>query len=93
MVTTRHFEPQDESFFDCATTALVPIDGTDTYYMPEDAANFGEVFGRNTSYVIDPEECMADNFSYALTYGVGGVDGEEYPTPEIIEGIIDYLRR
>ena len=32
-----------------------------------DAENFIEVFGDNTDYVIDPEECMADNFGYALT--------------------------
>ena len=27
-----------------------------------------EVFGENRDYVIDPEECMADNFAYALTF-------------------------
>ena len=92
-VTTRHFEPQDKSFFDCAETALVPIDGSDTYYTPEETSNFDEVFGKNTGYVVDPEECMADNFSYALAFGMDGPDGKGYPTPEIIEGIIDYLRR
>ena len=43
--------------------------------------------------MIDPEECMADNFSLALTYGMEGPDGIGYPNPEIIKGIIDYLKR
>ena len=72
---------------------MVPVDGTDTYYTPEQAANFDDVFGTNTSYVVDPEECMADNFSLALTYGMEGEDGNGYNSPEIIEGIFAYLTR
>ncbi|MBP3871125.1 MAG: hypothetical protein J6E46_09135 [Faecalicoccus sp.] len=92
-VTTKHFEKAGDQFFDVATTALVPIDGSDIYYTPEQAENFDEVFGKNTDYVVDPEECMADNFSYALNYGMKGSKGEGYPNPEIIEGIIDYLKK
>ena len=69
-------------------TALVPVDGSDIYYLPEDVDNFWEVFGRNTDYVIDPEECMADNFSFTMAYGL---DGKEYEDPEIIKAIHDYL--
>ena len=72
-------------------TALVPVDGTDAWYAVEQASNFDEVFGTNTGYVIDPEECMADNFSYAVMYGEKGADGKGYPNPEIIEAIIEYL--
>ena len=72
---------------------LVPVDGSDVYYEREQASNFDEVFGKNTGYVIDPEECMADNFSYAMLYGMKGDDGKGYPNPEIIQGIIDYLKR
>ena len=43
-VTTKHFEKEGDRFFDSATTALVPIDGTDKYYTPEDADNFGYLF-------------------------------------------------
>jgi hypothetical protein len=68
MVTTKHFEKEGDSIFDCYTTALVPIDGTDVYYTPEQAANFDEVFGKNTEYVIDPEECLADNFAFSMLY-------------------------
>lgn len=92
-VTTKHFENDGDSFFDYATTALIPVDGTDTYYTPEQADNFNEVFGTNTDYVIDPEECMADNFSFALAYGREGEDGNGYPNPEIIEGILNYLSK
>lgn len=91
-VTTKHFEKEGDTFFDYFTTALIPIDGTDTYYTPERASNFNEIFGTNTDYVIDPEECMADNFSYAMKYGIEGPNGSGYPSPEIIESILDYLK-
>ena len=74
-------------------TALVPIDGTDIYYTRDQASDFDEVFGTNTGYVIDPEECMADNFAYAMYYGINGQDGQGYPNPEIISGIIDIVSR
>ena len=35
--------------------------------------------------------CMADNFGYALTYGMDGPTGGGYPNPEIIEGIFAIL--
>ena len=72
--------------------ALVPVDGTNTYYLREQASNFNEVFGTNNDYVIDPEECMADNFADAMQYGVSGRNGQGYPNPEIIQGIIDILQ-
>ncbi len=92
LVTTRHYEQPGDNFFFYMTTALVPADGTDTWYMPEDAADFDEVFGTNTGYVIDPEECMADNFSFAMVYGMEGPGGKGYNDPEIIEAIMDSLR-
>ncbi len=91
-VTTKHYEKEGETFFDYATTALIPIDGTDIYYTPEEADNFDEVFGKNTDYVYDPEECMADNFSLAMEYGMDGPDGKGYPNPEIIEGILSSVK-
>ena len=48
--------------------------------------------GYNTDYVVDPEECLADNFSYVLAYGKSGKYGKGYPNPEIIEAIIEYLK-
>lgn len=72
--------------------ALVPTDGSDTYYTPEQAENFDAVFGTNTTYVIDPEECMAENFSLAMTYGLDGRNNQGYQSPEIIQGIIELLQ-
>ncbi|MBP3891629.1 MAG: hypothetical protein J6D29_05600 [Solobacterium sp.] len=92
-ITTKHFEKEGDTFFNYYTTALIPTDGTDVYYTPEQASNFDGVFGKNTGYVIDPEECMADNFSYAMRYGVEGPDGQGYPNPEIIEGILSYVKK
>ncbi len=92
-VTTKHFEKEGETFFDSGTTALIPTDGSDTYYTPEQAENFNEIFGTNTDYVIDPEECMADNFSYAMCYGTAGPGGKGYPNPEIIEGVLKLISK
>lgn len=88
LIAMNPFEKKGDSFFESMNTALVPVDGSDIYYLPEDAENFWEVFGRNTDYVIDPEECMAENFCFTLTYGL---DGKDYEDPEIIKAIYDYL--
>lgn len=89
--TTKHAEKPEETFMDFGVTALVPTDGTDTWYTVDRASNFNEIFGTNTGYVIDPEECLADNFSYAVIYGEQGPEGKGYPNPEIIEAIMSYL--
>jgi len=87
----RPFEKEGDSFFSCMRSSIVPIDSQGEFYLPEDASNFWEIFGKNTNYVIDPEECMADNFSYAIL-------DEEYhydlniKNPEIIEKILNYLK-
>ena len=90
-ITTKHFEKKGDRFFGYGMTALVPIDGSDVFYPKDQASNFYEVFGKNTEYVIDPEECMADNFSFAVVFGMNGPSGKGYPNPEIIEGIMKIL--
>ena len=90
-VTTKHCENEDESFMNFGVTALVPVDGTDVWYTMEQASNFDDVFGKNTGYVIDPEECLADNFSYAVIYGEKGPEGNGYPNPEIISAMQAWL--
>lgn len=92
-ITTKSYAEAQSGFMQNDATALVPIDGTDIYYTKEQASNFEEVFGRNTGYDKDPEECMADNFTFAMKYGLKGENGKGYPNPEIIQGIIDYLKR
>lgn len=91
--TRKHFEKKGDSFIDTGTAVLVPIDGADTYYYPEDASNYNEVLGENTDYTIDPEECMADNFGFLIAYDAEGPEGKGYKTPEIIDGIRDYLTK
>ena len=71
--------------------ALVPVEGTDISYAREQALNFDEVLGTNSDYVTDPEEYMADNFADAMQYGIEGREGQGYPNPEIIQGVIDLL--
>lgn len=86
--TSEPFEKAGDSFFRGMQTGLLPIDDPDTMYSSGDAANFWEVFGENTSYVIDPEETLADNFSLLILHGLE----YDYETPEIIEAIDAYLR-
>lgn len=88
-ITTMDYEKAQYEEDSCTEVALAPIDGSDTYYRREQASNFDDVFGTNTRYVIDPEECMADNFAYAMFYGIKGKD---YPNPEIIQGVIDAVK-
>lgn len=92
-ISEEPFEKEGDSFFTSMDTVLVPTDGSDIYYPADEVPDFYEVFGENTDYVIDPEECMADNFSFALAYGIEGPEGNGYKSPEIIEGIIDYLKQ
>ena len=92
ITTADYAQAQSEGDSD-TIVALVPIDGSDTYYTKEQASNFDDVFGTNTRYVIDPEECMADNFAYAMFYGIKGKDGKAYPNPEIIQSVIDIVSR
>ncbi len=87
--TSKAFEQPGDSFFDDMVTGLVPVDDPATLYTADDAANFWDVFGRNTGYVIDPEETLADNFAYAMIYGR---DGMNYNNPEIIQAIDDLLK-
>ena len=94
------FEKEGEdyvSFISHMMIGLVPVDDTSTYYsVLDDEEIFNEYFdvvGRNTGYVIDPEECMADNFSYAVVNGKDGRGGEPYRNPEIVDKIIDYLKK
>lgn len=91
-ITTEPFEKEGDLFFDTATTGLVPIDDPDTIYTMEDATDFWDVFGQNTGYVIDPEECLADNFGYTIVFGNTDAFGEPLKSPHITEAIDAYLR-
>ena len=48
---------------------------------PDDAKNFHKKIGRNTGYIIHPEETMADNFVYMVT------GRKNLPNPEIVKSV------
>lgn len=54
---------------------------------PEDAKKFHLKIGRNTGYIIHPEETMADNFVYLVT------DKKNLPNPEIVERLRKLLSK
>ncbi len=63
------------SFFNYLTIGLMPLkdgkaeqqDGKTVIYGINDAENFFDLVGRNTDYIINPEEILAENFAFLLT--------------------------
>ena len=62
-------------------------DGEPVIFQINQVPNFFEQVGKNTNYIINPEEIMADNFAFTLN----GKD--DLPNPEIIDEIRSYLRK
>lgn len=99
LTASKPFMYPGDVFFDCMQSSLVPLNSKGEFYLPKDTKNFWEIFGKNTEYVIDPEECLADNFGYAIL----NQEYEKYPeckmkelnfkNPEIIEKIVNYLKK
>lgn len=56
-------------------------DGKLTLLKPEEAKGFQEKIGRNTRYVIHPEETMADNFVFLV------LGKKDLPNPEIVQAM------
>ncbi len=86
----KPFEKPGDMAFENVLVGLVPITDLSFMYTADEASNFWDVFGRNSNNVIDPEETLADNFSFAVLYGP---EGKEYETPEIIYAIDAILRQ
>jgi len=92
-IVTAPFEQEGDMFFSTLTPVLVPVDDPNTTYTIDQAENFWTLMGQNTGYVIDPEECLADNFRFAVVFGVDGLGGlVEFPTPELLEGILSLMK-
>lgn len=70
-----------------AAPGLVPIDQPDRIVPAEEVPDFFDVIGYNTGYAIAAEEVLADNFSFAVTYGMY----PDYPNKAIPAGILSYL--
>ena len=80
---------KNASFFNHNECVLIPLDDLYKAYPVNDVEDFWDQVGRNTRYVFAPEECLADNFSYAiLSYG----EDFKFQSPELIENIIDLLK-
>lgn len=83
------------TLFDYLKIGLVPLNGEfipmqqsgKTIIYPLDKAeDFYTQVGKNTSYVIHPEEIMADNFAYTL------IGKKDLPNPELIQGVQKILK-
>lgn len=68
---------------------LKPIreNGKTKMYALEDITDFYEVVGKNTNYIINPEEILAENFVFAV------LDVPNLPTPELKNKIQSLLKQ
>lgn len=55
-------------------------------FDPGEVSNFFEQIGKNTGYIIHPEETIANNFVFAIT------GRDDLPNPEITARLLDALR-
>lgn len=77
-------------FIEFVKPCLVPLDDLTKVYDIAEVSDFWDAVGRNTQYVIAPEECMADNFEYAVIRGLNPAN--PYKSPELIRNIIAALK-
>ena len=89
ILTDNVFEKPGDDFFDGMYTGIVPLGGS-RIYRQEEVPDFWSVVGGNTDYAKDPEEIMASNFALAISRLEDGYGSFE--SPEILEGIVDYLK-
>lgn len=91
-ICTKPFKEPGDSYTNGYEIILVPVKkqaDDEDYYFIEQSQDYWDIFGENTKYITDPEECLADNFGYALVYGLNGT--MEYKNPEIIQGMIGLI--
>ena len=89
-LTDSIFEKKGDTFFEGMYSGVVPLDGSAVYRV-EQVDDFLQVVGENTGYTEDPEEAMATNFAYAITRLDAGY--ADFSSPEILEGIIEFLKK
>lgn len=76
-----------EAAGDAAMRPVAGSDGTARLIAPADAPGYLDRIGRNTDYVIHPEEILADNFVLLAK------SQREVPSPEILDKLDAVLRR
>jgi len=71
-------------------TAALDDQGREILRKPEQVQGFFERTGRNTGYLIHPEEILADNFTLLVT----ATDAEAKPpvSPEVVDRVADIFR-
>lgn len=88
------FSP-DKNLSDYLSVGLIPLnenlipiqnDGKTVIYDINQAEDFYDKIGKNTQYIINPEEILADNFAYLLIQKKG------LPNPEIQKKIAELLK-
>jgi hypothetical protein len=57
------------------------INGTPEFLSIEQMLDYYAIIGRNTYYIIHPEEILADNFTFMI------LETTDLPSPEIIDGM------
>lgn len=86
------------TFFDYLTLGFLRVQGKDkkeivyengkpVIYSFKEVSNFIEQIGKNTQYIIDPEEIMADNFAMAIDTKKG------LPSQWLVDKIQEDLKR
>ena len=68
--------------------SLIPLqeNGQTVIYSIDQAEDFYQKVGKNTEYIINPEDILADNFAYLIT------QKKNLPNPEIIQKIAAILK-
>lgn len=95
---TDTFDYKGGPFFTYGKPGLLPLDkdfnpilnedGTPVIYPTEKASDFFDMVGKNTSYIINPEEVLADNFAFALLdYFMEG-----NPSPEVTARLREVMK-
>ena len=101
MINVANKAYEGGSFFRYLKVGFIPLDnnftpivkdGKTVIYDLDDATDFYNLVGRNTGYVINPEECLADNFSIAVNGFQPSPRRQELPNPEIVEKIREALK-
>ena len=69
----------------CVCSVVPGAAGEAKLLNPENVPEFFTAIGRNTGYIIHPEEVLADNFVFLLT------GHEDLPNPEIVERLGNWI--
>ena len=69
-----------------AWEAVTNDEGRPKFYSPRDVPDYFNKIGRNTGYIIHPEEVLADNFTYLLS------GKKNLPTPRIVDEMRKVMR-